>query len=81
MCSRKCRDEMNDHLKETYIEHSSQEILNILHSIKQIELDNDGCILVKQDADTSGAYITSFEPDSFTYELLALIEKHMKKVG
>lgn len=61
-----------------------QSIIETLHSITQVELDPDGCLLTYQEVDskhTAGSisYITSFNPGSFTYDLLCLIEEHLKK--
>lgn len=57
--------------------YSAKEILDILHSIESVSLDEDGCLEVKDKSNANTAYITSFEPDSFTYDLLRLIEQHM----
>jgi hypothetical protein len=54
-------------------------ILEILHSFVEVELDDDGCVLVWEKGASHASYITSFVPGSFTYELLALIEHHLKE--
>jgi len=54
-------------------------IIDILHSIKKVEIAPDGTLVVWQDECQYPDSISAFIPKSFTYDLLCLIEEHLTK--
>lgn len=63
--------------KTIHLQYTPEQIITILHSIKKVALEEDGCIEVWMDEDICGASARSFEWGSFTRELLALIEEYL----
>lgn len=64
-------------LKFKQKQYSKEEILFIIRSIKDIAIDEEGCLDTWVELDEYPSSIQSYIPGSFTYELLELIEKHM----
>lgn len=59
--------------------YTAKQIIYCMSLIKNIKLDNDGCLEAWINNDSYSSSINSYEPGSFTRELLELIEKHLEK--
>lgn len=65
-----------------HFQYTPEQIITVLHSIKKVVLEPDGCIEVfmgdnETTKELNGSSARSFEYGSFTHQLLALIEEYL----